>query len=210
MLVLDLCCGAGGSAMGIMQAWPGCTIVGVDIKPQPHFPFEFIQDDWKNFLQRFGRDFNFIWAGPVCKRYTRMTNCRPGRSSFHPDDISIMRTMLQKIYRPWVIENVPGAPLQNPIILCGQMFNLPIYRHRLFECSFLADQPKHPQHKTPASRAGHWEPGTILSIAGNFSPVSLAREAMGIPWMTRNELSQAIPPIYSKYILKYSTRHSTY
>jgi DNA (cytosine-5)-methyltransferase 1 len=111
-----------------------------------------------------------------------------------------VRVLLQDIGRPWVIENVPGSPLVNPITLCGHMFGLELYRHRLFESSIPLQEPLHPQHTKPASKAGHWRPGTVMSVSGHVAPISVAKEAMGIDWMNRAELAEAIPPAFSEYI----------
>jgi DNA (cytosine-5)-methyltransferase 1 len=199
MRILDLFCGAGGAAMGLHQAFPEAEITGVDIVDQPNYPFRFVRGDVKTLALEY-MDVDFIWAGPVCKRYTRMTNCRTGVAETHPDDIAFVRAVLKYKGKPWVIENVPGSPLINPITLCGTMFGLELYRHRLFEASFPLVAPAHTTHTLKASRAGHWEPGTVMSVAGHFSPVSHAKTIMGIDWMVRDELSQAIPPAYSRYI----------
>jgi DNA (cytosine-5)-methyltransferase 1 len=103
---------------------------------------------------------------------------------------------------PYVIENVPGAPLKNPIMLCGSMFGLKTYRHRLFESNVPIAQPEHPAHTVPTSKAGHWEVGTYISVAGHCAPMWMAREAMGIDWMNRAELTEAIPPAYAEYIYR--------
>jgi DNA (cytosine-5)-methyltransferase 1 len=200
--VLDLFCGAGGAAMGLHRAWPDTEIMGVDIANQPHYPFKFVRGDVMHYLDGALRGFDFIWASPVCKRYTKMTNCRPGVAATHPDWIFYLQQFLRRSQTPYVIENVVGSPLDNPVMLCGSMFGMEIYRHRLFETSFPISPPEHSRHSMKASRAGHWKPGTVMSVAGNFSPVSHARQIMGIDWMTRDELSQAIPPSYSEYIAK--------
>jgi DNA (cytosine-5)-methyltransferase 1 len=173
--------------------------VGVDIVDQPNYPFKFHRGDVKQYAIEHS-NHDFVWASPVCKRYTRMTNCREGVAATHPDDIAFVRAMLRYSGKPYVIENVVGSPLINPTMLCGRMFGLDLYRHRLFESNFPITAPAHPAHDKCASRAGHWAPGTTMSVAGHFSPVSHAKEIMGIDWMTRDELSQAIPPAYSRYI----------
>ncbi len=99
-----------------------------------------------------------------------------------------------------MIENVPGSPLVDPITLCGHMFGYELYRHRLFESSVPLAAPMHPEHVKPASKAGHWKPGTIMSVSGHVAPVALAREIMGIDWTTREELAEAIPPYYTEHI----------
>ena len=100
------------------------------------------------------------------------------------------------IARRFVSRDLP----HNPITLCGQMFGLELYRHRLFETSFDISAPYHPAHIVPASKAGHWRPGTIISVAGHVAPIAKARQAMGIDWMTRDELGEAIPPAYTAYV----------
>ena len=80
------------------------------------------------------------------------------------------------------------------------MFGLPLYRHRIFETSWFSWQPEHVPHTLPASRAGHWKPGTIMSVSGHVSPIAIAREAMGIDWMNRDELAEAIPPSYTEHV----------
>lgn len=101
---------------------------------------------------------------------------------------------------PYVIENVPGAPLVGAVELCGQMFGLELYRHRLFETSFSLTPPVHPPHGVPASKAGHWREGTIMSVAGHVSPMRIARAAMGNDWMSRDGLTESIPWSYTEYI----------
>ena len=109
---------------------------------------------------------------------------------------------------PWVIENVAGSglPIQddllgaNGVLLCGTMFGRELYRHRLFESSIPLPPPHHPRHDKPASKAGHWRPGTVISVAGHCSPIDLAQDVMGIDWMTRDELGESIPPYYTEYI----------
>lgn len=129
-----------------------------------------------------------------------MSNCRPGLAASYPQLIGPTRELLRLLGRPWVIENVPGSPLIDPIELCGHMFGLELYRHRLFESSFPITVPDHPEHVTPASKAGHWQPGTIISVAGHIAPIALAREAMGIDWTNREELAEAIPPAYTEWV----------
>jgi DNA (cytosine-5)-methyltransferase 1 len=99
-----------------------------------------------------------------------------------------------------VIENVPGSPLRNPITLCGQMFGLELYRHRLFESNIALQELLHPDHVMPASKAGHWKPGTVMSVSGHIAPIAKAREVMGIDWTNREELAEAIPPAYTKFV----------
>ena len=193
--LLDLFSGAGGAAVGYHRA--GFEVVGVDIAPQPNYPFEFHQADALDFPLD---GFDAIHASPPCQAYSAMSVCRPGLADEYPQLVDLTRARLAGTDAPWVIENVVGADLRNPTMLCGQMFDLPLYRHRLFETSFSMPLVMHPPHGQLGSAAGHWTPGRIISVSGNCSPISLAQEAMGIDWMNRAELVEAIPPAYTEFI----------
>lgn len=95
-----------------------------------------------------------------------------------------------------------GAPLENPVMLCGAMFGLATYRHRIFESNMPLTVPPHPKHERPTSKAGHWESGTHISVVGHCAPMAMAREAMEIDWMTRDELVEAIPPAFAEYLAR--------
>lgn len=183
--------------MGYRQA--GFNVTGVDLHLQPRYPFRFIQAD---ALTVDLSGFDAIHASPPCQRYSRMVNCRPGLSEDYPDLIGPIRKRLIEQGTPWVIENVPGSPLLNPVMLCGAMFGRQLYRHRLFESTLALAVPPHPRHVIPASRAGHWVPGTVFSVSGNCSPVSIANDIMGIDWMIRTELVESIPPYFTEYLGK--------
>ena len=207
MRVLDLFCGAGGAAMGYHRA--GFEVVGVDINPQPHYPFEFIQADamnvmgqgsWSELWADWLTQFDAIHASPPCQAYSRMSSARPGLAEQYPSLIEPLRRLLKDSGLPYVIENVPGAPLHKPTVLCGRSFGLDLYRHRLFESNAYFPEPPHQCHDKPASRAGHWTPGTIMSVAGHVAPIAEARRAMGIDWMRRDEMAEAIPPAYTEWI----------
>lgn len=111
-----------------------------------------------------------------------------------------MRPRLEAAGVPYVIENVVGAPLIRPFRLCGWTFHREVYRHRVFESNMPINAPNHLTHVTPASKAGHWRPGTFISISGHCSPMWLARQVMEIDWMNRGELAEAIPPYFTEYI----------
>lgn len=211
MRVLDLFCGAGGAAMGYHQAFgPDTEIVGVDIDPQPHYPFQFIQMDAGEIL---GSEvwvwFDLVHASPPCQKWSRANNVHQKE---YPDYISEVRDWLAGTTTPYVIENVVGAPLHDPVMLCGKTFGLKVYRHRLFECSFPVVEPDHEPHNDSTKwRSGHGPTKNgFVSVFGHGGGrgwqefgvryADYARQAMGIPWMTKLELSQAIPPAYTQYI----------
>jgi DNA (cytosine-5)-methyltransferase 1 len=196
--LLDLFCGAGGASVGYARA--GFDVVGVDINPQRNYPYEFHQADAIHFLAEHWREFDAVHASPPCQRFSAMSACRPGLAEEYPDLIAATRNLLALTGLPYVIENVPGSPLNDPVVLCGQMVGLELYRHRLFETNWLLWQPEHPKHRIPASKAGHWKPGTIMSVSGHVSPIAVAKAAMGIDWMTRAELAESIPPAYTELI----------
>lgn len=191
--------------MGYYRA--GFDVVGVDLHPQKNYPFKFVRDDALGYLETIislggarGWGFDAVHASPPCQRYSAMSKCRPEIAEKYPDLVDPVRDLLIKTGLPYVIENVPGAPLHDPVMLCGQMFGLELYRHRLFESNIPLQAPDHPKHVVPASKAGHWTPGTIMSISGHVSPMWKAREVMGIDWCNRDELAEAIPPHYTEHI----------
>lgn len=191
--ILDLFCGAGGAAMGYNMA--GFNVVGVDISPQPNYPFEFIQADAMEFDLS---GWNYIHASPPCQKYSIASRCNPHLMDTYPDLVVPLRSRLRASGAKYVMENVPGAPLANPVMLCGMMFGLELYRHRLFEYNWWRlPQP-------PACRHLR-EVGTIPSVAGRIGNKIGAERAMGVEggWMTRRELTQAIPPAYTAYVGQY-------
>jgi DNA (cytosine-5)-methyltransferase 1 len=203
-LALDLFCCAGGAAVGLHQA--GFRVVGVDIDPQPRYPFAFIQAD---VMQIDFRRFDFVWASPPCQKFCRL-NTREDLSHY-PDLIEPVRQKLIASGAPYVIENVPEAPVRRDLMLCGGMFGLRSYRHRHFECSFPIEQPAHPKHVVRVNRRGenrreHWANGGFITITGDVG-VYCGPEAMGIDWMSGNEMSEAIPPAYAKYIGRAALAH---
>lgn len=209
--LLDLYCSAGGAAMGYHRA--GFDVYGVDIAPQKRYPFAFERGDALEFLARYGREFDVIHASPPCQRYSKSTKIRGAAAvDTHPDLVEPTRKLLRSSGRPWVMENVMGAPLLNPVMLCGAMFGLRVYRHRLFESSELLYAPPHPAHvqacapifagglrKCGGFRAA-WDAGAFVTIAGGSFHAACGRIAMGIEWMTRDELCQAIPPAFTEFL----------
>lgn len=193
---LDLFCGAGGAAMGLHRA--GFDVVGVDIEPQPRYPFTFVQGD---ALDADVRGFDFIWASPPCQAHSITARCHP--QLVYPDMIPATRAKLRAAGVPFVIENVQGAPLIVALKLCGAMFGLPLYRWRWFESNLLLLGPDRPDLPRGATLRGEWP-----CIAGNgcfkgqreMSRKSAWVAALGIDWMLKRELAQAIPPAYSAFI----------
>lgn len=209
-LLLDLFCGAGGASVGYHRA--GFDVIGVDINPQPRYPFDFAQWDVMEPGIRslmWSERVAAVHASPPCQGYSAMSNSRPGLADDYPRLIEPVRELLQATGLPYVIENVPGAKahMRDPITLCGQMFGLELYRHRLVESNVWIEQPEHPAHVMPASKAGHWKPGTVMSVAGHVSPIAKAREVMGIDWMTRDELAESIPPAFTEHVGRYLIDH---
>lgn len=195
MKALDLFCKAGGASMGLSHA--GYEVTGVDISPQPRYPFTFVQADALTFDLS---GYDFIWASPPCQKYSLAQRIRANE---HPDLVELIRERLIASGAPWCIENVVGAPLRNPIELCGAMFGLQVYRHRRFETSFPIVAPSHPLHYAPLAKMGRRvRDGEFMHVVGNFSGVDQARKAMGIDWMTRDELREAIPPDYAEFVVR--------
>lgn len=209
MRLLDLFCCAGGAAMGYYRA--GFTeITGIDIRPQPRYPFRFIQADALEYLAEHGHEYDVIHASPPCQAHSDLAHLHRSKGTDyderHKDLIPQTRALLQAIGKPYIIENVEGAPLTNSFTLCGAMFGLKVYRHRLFETSFFAIVPPHIAHhdNTPAVGRGISSKGfiSVTGVGGFGIPngFGYACSAMGIDWMSRPELSQAIPPAYTQWI----------
>jgi DNA (cytosine-5)-methyltransferase 1 len=207
--LIDPFCGAGGASMGYHRA--GFEVAGIDMADQPNYPFEFIRGDAVRLLADpgFMAQFDAAAGSPPCQGYSKMTRCRPGLAAEYPKLIEVVRGLYAAWGGPWIIENVEGAglPGQNDlfgahgVMLCSTMFGRELYRHRYFEASFpLAAPPAHPRHDKPASKAGHWKPGTVISVAGNCAPIALARRVMDIDWTTRDELCEAIPPYFTEFL----------
>ena len=195
-MALDLFCGAGGVSKGLADA--GFDVWGVDIKSQPRYvhPGRFVQGD--ALKPPFDlRDFDFVWASPPCQAYSK-TRAIHGRE--YPDLVEPVRDMLRASDVSHVIENVPGAPLENAFVLCGTMFGLRVIRHRHFEATFHVLTPHCGRHGPTASHRGYSTGAEFITVAGNNYRRVEGAVAMGIDWMSRPELSQAIPPAYAEYI----------
>lgn len=187
--------------MGLFRA--GFHVTGVDLYPQPNYPFRFHLADAMAAPVDF-TEFDLIWASPPCQAYTRAQRIQANQ---HPDLIGVVRTALQESGALYVIENVPDAPLIRPLVLCGSMFGLETYRHRLFETSFPCEQMICAHTARQAKMGRPPKDGEFIQVVGNFSDIEAGRRAMGIDWMTRNELREAIPPAYSEFIGRTAMQH---
>lgn len=192
--------------MGYSKA--GFEVVGVDIKPQPRYPLPFIQADVLALDPEFIAQFDAVHASPPCQSYSDLAK-RNRNADAWPRLIEPVRDLLIRAGRPYVIENVDGAPLQNAVVLCGTMFQgLRVLRHRLFETSFPLLVPphgRHPKVHTFDKRKSHYgktdDMRDFVQVTGGGNcSIAAARDAMGIDWMTKNELNEAIPPVYTQFI----------
>lgn len=205
MKVLDLFCGAGGAAMGLHRAWPDAEIVGVDLTVQPYYPFAFTQADATTVSVK---GYDFIWASPPCQAHSALKTAWNARK--YEDVIPVIRERLRLSKTAYCIENVPGAPLLSPVLLCGSMFNLRtrdgcgyLRRHRLFEASFPITQPRPCSHLLGRAVTVTSKGGGYNARAGRPSfGIVAAREVMGIDWTDSYGLSQAVPPAYSEWIAR--------
>lgn len=197
--LLDLFCGAGGAAVGYHRA--GFEVTGVDNRPQPRYPYEFHQADAMTYPLD---GFDVIHASPPCQDHSVLSSRTPDHGTGWM--LAATRARLQKQSAVWIIENVPGAPMRADFYLCGAMFGLRTYRHRLFELdervTTLLATPPHSRHRIKTStknRASDLSTGLNISVTGDPGS-SIGPLCMGIDWMTGNELSQAIPPAYTQFI----------
>lgn len=221
MKILDLFCGAGGASMGYYQAFAdpaSVSITGVDSHPQKRYPFSFIQADALDYVEKHGREYDFIASSPPCQFASQIT---PDKSKHH-NFIPATRDALQASGAQYCIENVTGARnhLLYPIMLCGAMFpELRVYRHRYFETSLTIDAPGHSPHDDdrPEGLISITHNGQLfqfqnkgtyrkittkgfITVTGNPCNVKYARLSMDIDWMSGGELDQAIPPPFTQYI----------
>lgn len=206
-ILLDMFCGAGGATKGYQMA--GFEVWGVDNKPQPRYCGDrFFQDDALDFLANNWKRFDAVHASPPCQTHSALASIHRGTESYkrHLDLIPQTRALLKAIDKPYVIENVPRSPLQNPMMLCGTMFGLRVLRHRLFECNppvYFAPAPCCHQGKTQGFRGyGSLDEYEYLGITSHRFKLAHGRIAMGIDWMNEHELCQAIPPKYTEFLGK--------
>jgi DNA (cytosine-5)-methyltransferase 1 len=196
--VLDLFCGGGGAGAGYARV--GFEVLGCDIVPQPKNPHSFILGDWEEVLQEYGENVDLIHASPPCQLYSKANKQWRKKGRIYEDLVERVRTRLIENGKPYVIENVPGSPLKNPVMLNGSLFNLKVHRPRLFETSFKIKQPKIPRVKAAIPMGRPIKDGDIIQPVGHFSGVDYARREMEINWLGQSGLSQAIPPAYTEWI----------
>jgi DNA (cytosine-5)-methyltransferase 1 len=227
--LLDLFCGAGGCSVGYHRA--GFDVVGVDLKDQPRYPFDFIHDDALAVLDCFVHgesvkgwrlsDFDAIHASPPCQAHSSIGKQVRGRFAHieHLDLVEPTRALLKRSGLPYVMENVPGAPLRDAITLCGSSFGLDVRRHRLFESNVpMMALPCAHHWQTPRFRSldkrrhapkstvpihGSSQLASVVGVHGHLNYAGeqeLRQKAMGIDWMSPYELTQAIPPAYTEHI----------
>lgn len=213
--LLDLFCGAGGCS-GPKDGSAGysryfdCT--GVDIANQPRYPHRFVRADALEYLEKHHHEFDFFAASPPCKKFTMMMTIRTDtdeQRAKHLDLIAPTRELLKVIGKPYIIENTVPSILNNPVMLCGTMFGLGVLRHRYFESNVCLAVPEHPPHH------GSVQDGTYCGVYGTGGAmmrddgqgrrmgsrkVADWRAAMGIDWMTKAEITQAIPPAFTSWL----------
>lgn len=210
--ILDLFCGAGGASMGYHRA--GFDVVGVDVAPQPNYPFQFVQADALAVLDKFDRrKFSPLFhavvavhASPPCQASSALTKgTNKGRE--YPQLIPETRALLAATGLPTIIENVQGAAIRRDVTLCGEMFGLGVLRHRFFELSgFVCVQPEHKPHRGRVRgwRHGRYHNGPYLAVygeGGGKGSVVEWQTAMGICWTDdRKAIAEAIPPAYTEHI----------
>lgn len=205
MKLLDLFCCCGGISKGFHDA--GWECVGVDIKDDHNYPYEFIQEDVFNLPPLFFKQFDLIHASPPCQQFSWSAKQWINKGyQFEPDLVDKTRQLLDSAIRPYIIENVVGAPVRNDLTLCGEMFGLRVLRHRIFEIKgFTVLQPPHQKHKPPIDH-NHSYYVNLTGHGGQSYSFKLEdwQKAIGIDWVDNKEhLTQMIPPKYAEYIANY-------
>lgn len=201
--VLDLFCGAGGASMGYHRA--GFEVTGVDLKHGKRYPFKYIRLNVMELQPSDLAEYDLIHASPPCQTHSITRNLRiaQGKQTDKLDLIEPTRELLKASGKPYIIENVPGAPLFKPILLCGSAFGLKVRRHRLFESNLELEGTvcDHKKQGRPVGVYGSMK-DEIPSGGKTAESIEQAREAMGIDWMIWGELVEAIPPVYTEYLGK--------
>ena len=212
---LETFCGCGASAYGYALA--GFTVWGSDYAD---FSAQFNRAgpdqtaagrmtylgtmQWDEALLQYGGKVDLLHGSPPCQHYSGMSNSRPGLSGTYPDMIAEVRQAFNSTGLPWILENVVGSPLIDPITMCAWSMGRDLIQHHWFESGggLKLTAPPHLKHTVPASKAGHWRPGTLVSVAGHCSPIEECRRVMEVSWSTRDALSEACPPYFTEYLGK--------
>ena len=196
---LDLFCGGGGASKGLALA--GFEVTGVDWTGQPAYPYEMLVERVERLTPAYLRKYDLIWASPPCQKWSQANKAWKNQDA-KPDLIPLTRRLLLEAGVPYIIENVPAAPLRKDVLLCGSMFGLRLVRHRIFECGGFG--PRQPEHKDH-----HWKYVTVAGTTGGkssrvegigYGTLTDWQEAMGIDWMPSRAMAQAVPPAYSRYL----------
>jgi DNA (cytosine-5)-methyltransferase 1 len=200
--ILDLYCGAGGTGAGIMQA--GFHVTGVDIEQQDSYPGLFIHKDILDLELDFVKSFDAIWASPPCQSYSWSSAGRRNEGYQYSDLVVETRWLLEDSGLPYIIENVMGAPLLNPVRLCGTMFpELKVFRHRIFESNKELKVEMKCNHKGCKAKERRPDNGNFFTVAGHhvgtFAEWSDAMQCFHMK--NKAELAQSIPPAYSKFLI---------
>lgn len=233
--MVDLACCAGGATKGYQRA--GFHVIGVDVNPQPNYPGDsFVQADLgfapdgqgepdpdrplfdlEGFVREVGAVF--VHASFPCQKFTALNRGNANRakqvgSRAHLDLITPNRPRLERLGIPYVLENVPGAPIRRDVQLCGEFLDLEVIRHRNFELNgWTAPQAPHRRHRgrVAGMRHGEWFTGPYFAVygdGGGKGSVAQWQRAMGIDWThDRRELAEAIPPAYTEYLGRYAIQH---
>jgi len=203
MKLLDLFCGAGGASKGYAMA--GFEVHGVDLKHGKRYPYTYLRADALDVLKNdeFIQQFDVIHASPPCQTFSITQHLRnaQGNTTSRLDLLEPVRNLLLASGKPYVIENVKGAPLIHPAQVCGSSFNLKVRRHRLFESNMAVKGTvcKHKEQGRPVGIYGSMR-DEIPQGGHTAKTMEQANESMGIDWMIWKELVEAIPPLYTEYI----------
>lgn len=212
--LLDLCCKAGGAARGYelaaIELGYKIEITGIDIEPQPNYPYKFIQADAVDYILKNSHKYTHFHASPPCQPYSVSTARFRQAGKVYRDILEEITEQMYKTNKPGIIENVMPSPVRPDIILRGDSFGLKILKSRKFECVNWFSMKPILKKKIGSVKAGDFAlcigngqlkvtNGIKFKIPGN-SILEVWSYAMGINWMTIHEMAEAIPPAYTHYL----------